>query len=214
MYTRSLTLTALLFMACATPKPVDRNPASASASASLSDSDREAAVKYMEETRSAFLTSIQGLSDAQYRYKPAPDRWSVAEVAEHIAVSEDTLFGMINEKMLKQPAPKELLAQVNPDDARLRTQVTDRTTKRQAPEMLKPSGRFASAEAVKQAFNQSRDKTVAFAKTTPLNLRSYAGPHPILGPLDGYQWLILLSAHTARHTAQIEEVKADPRFPR
>ena len=214
MHTRSLTLTALLFFACAAPKPTANNPATAGAAATLSDADREAAAKYMEETRSAFLASLEGLSDAQYRFKPAPDRWSVAEVAEHIAVSESTLFGMINEKMLKQPAPPELLAKINPDDARLRTQVTDRTTKRSAPEMLQPSGRFAGPDAVKQAFNQGRDKAVEFVKTTPMNLRSYAGPHPVLGPLDGYQWLILMSAHTARHVAQIQEVKADARFPR
>jgi len=214
MNTRCLTLSALLFFACAAPKPAAQNPATAGATAALTDADREAAVKYMEETRSEFLSAISGLSDAQYRFKPAPDRWSVAEVAEHIAVSEDTLFGMVNEKMLKQPAPPELLAQVNHDDSRLRTKVTDRTTKVQAPEMLKPAGRFASPDAVKQAFNASRDKAVAFVKTTGLNLRSYAGPHPVLGPLDGYQWLLLLAAHTSRHTAQIQEVKADSRFPR
>jgi hypothetical protein len=32
--------------------------------------------------------------------------------------------------------------------------------------------------------------------------------------LDGYQWLLLLSAHTERHTAQIAEVKAHTGFPR
>jgi hypothetical protein len=213
MHTRSLTLTAVLFLACAAPKPAG-NPAATGAAAALSDADRDAAVKYMEETRGAFLTAISGLSDAQYRFKPAPDRWSVAEVAEHIAVSETTLFAMVNEKMLKEPAPPALLSQINRDDARLRTQVTNRTSKVQAPEMLQPSGRFASPDVVKQTFNQSRDKTIEFVKTTPLNLRSYAGPHPVLGPLDGYQWMILVSAHTARHTAQIQEVKADPRFPR
>lgn len=214
MHTRSLTITALLFWACATPRPAANTQVTAGAAAALTDSDRDAAVKYMEETRDAFLTSLDGLSDAQYRFKPAPDRWSVAEVAEHIAVSENMLFGMINEKMLKTPAPPEMISQINRDDGRLRTLVTDRTTKRHAPEMLQPAGRFPTADAVKQAFSQSRGKTVEFVKTTQLNLRSYASPHPALGPLDGYQWMIVLAAHTARHTAQIHEVKADPRFPR
>jgi hypothetical protein len=31
--------------------------------------------------------------------------------------------------------------------------------------------------------------------------------------MDAYQWLLLLAAHTERHTAQIEEIKADPKFP-
>ena len=39
-------------------------------------------------------------------------------------------------------------------------------------------------------------------------------PHPALKTIDAYQWLLLLAAHSARHTAQIEEVKADPNFPK
>jgi hypothetical protein len=32
--------------------------------------------------------------------------------------------------------------------------------------------------------------------------------------MDAYEWLIFMSAHTKRHTLQIEEVKADPKFPK
>jgi len=32
--------------------------------------------------------------------------------------------------------------------------------------------------------------------------------------LDGYQWVLLLSGHAARHTAQILEVKERPGYPR
>jgi hypothetical protein len=36
----------------------------------------------------------------------------------------------------------------------------------------------------------------------------------VFGTWDGYQWLVLISAHSARHTLHIEEVKADPNFPK
>ena len=39
-------------------------------------------------------------------------------------------------------------------------------------------------------------------------------PHPVLGPLDAYQWILRISAHSESHTKQIEEVKADPSFPK
>jgi hypothetical protein len=45
-------------------------------------------------------------------------------------------------------------------------------------------------------------------KTTDDSLRQHAAAHPALKMLDGYQWLLLLSAHTERHTLQIEEAKA------
>jgi len=37
--------------------------------------------------------------------------------------------------------------------------------------------------------------------------------HPALGPLDGYEWVLAVAAHTERHTKQILEVKADANFP-
>lgn len=212
---RGLSLAALLLLACAGPKAAAPPAATAATGgATLSDAERASAVKDLEASRQAFLASLQGLSEAQFRFKPAPDRWSVAEVAEHIAVSEDLLFGMVTQKIMSTPTPPELLAQVQHDDERLRQQVIDRSTPRKAPEMLNPTGRFPTPDAVRAAFGQSRDRTVAYVQSTKDDLRGHAGPHPLLKALDAYQWLLLLSAHSARHTAQIEEVKADPKFPR
>jgi hypothetical protein len=208
-----LAVSALLFVACAGPK-TDTKTNSGAAAATLTEPEREAAVKDLEATKSAFLTSIQGLSEAQFKWKASPERWSVAEAAEHIAVSEERLLGMITDKLLKEKTKPELLAQVQKDDDKLKQAVLDRTNKRQAPEMLKPTGRFPTVAAVTAAFTESRGKTVAFVQNTKEDLRGHASPHPILKALDGYQWVLLLSAHSARHTAQIEEVKADPNFPR
>ena len=71
-----------------------------------------------------------------------------------------------------------------------------------------------TAASVTTAFNESRGKTVSFVQNTKEDLRGHASPHPILKALDGYQWELLLSAHSARHTAQIQEVKSDPNFPK
>jgi hypothetical protein len=183
-------------------------------SATLTSQEREALVKDLEQTRSAFLAAVQGLSEAQFRFKPAPERWSIAEVAEHIAVSEERIAANVTDKIMRTATAPEVLAAVQHDDERISRLVHDRTNRRQAPEMLRPTGRFPSLQEVQAAFGQSRDKTVAYVQTTQDDLRGHAGTHPALKALDGYQWLLLLSAHCARHTEQIEEVKADPRFAR
>lgn len=208
-----LAVSALLFVACAGPNTQNKAPSGAAA-ATLTDSERQAAIQDLEETKRAFLASIEGLSDAQFKWKPSPERWSVAETAEHIAVSEERLLGMITDKLLKERTPPELLAQVQKNDEQLKQGVRDRSNKRQAPEMLKPTGRFPTPAAVTTAFNESRGKTIAFVQNTKEDLRAHASPHPVLKALDGYQWVLLLSAHAARHTAQIQEVKADPGFPK
>jgi hypothetical protein len=205
-------LAALALVGCAGSKPAGRTDDSTQSAARTND--RERLVQNLEQSRRAFVSSVQGLSEAQLRFRPAPDRWSVAEVAEHIALSEQRILEMITDKVLRAPAPPELRPQTPGDDDRVMKAVLDRTNRRQAPEMLKPTGSFPTTAAAVAAFSQGRDRTVSFVQTTKDDLRAHAGPHPALNLLDGYQWMLLLSGHCARHTAQIEEIKTDPAFPK
>jgi len=180
----------------------------------LTAEEREAALKSLQATHDAFLKSIAGLSEKQWEFKPAPDRWSVAEVAEHIAISESAIFGVVQSKIMTSPATPEKRAEVAWKDETVLKMVPDRSQKAQAPEFLKPTNRWATHEETTKAFEDSRKATMDYIRTTNDDLRDRFGPHPLLGPLDAYQWILLISAHSERHTKQIEEVKADPNFPK
>jgi uncharacterized damage-inducible protein DinB len=180
----------------------------------LTKDERERGLSELQATRKLFLESVTGLSEAQWNFKPAPEVWSVGEVAEHIAVSEDTIFGLITEKIMKGPAEPDKKAEVQGKDQIILEKVVDRSVKVQAPEMLRPTHRFASQQALVDHFKESRDRTIAYVGSTQDELRSHFGDHPLLKTMDGYQWLLLLSAHSHRHTLQIEEVKANPNFPK
>lgn len=186
----------------------------ASAKATLTKQEREDAIKYLEDTRKKFLDSIKGLSEAQWKFKSAPDRWSVAEVAEHIALSEDMIFGLATKQVLASPAAPEKKELTKGKDEMLRKNITNRTVKAQAPEQLKPVNKWATQADLMKAFNASRDNTEKFVKSTQEDLRSHIMPHPVFKELDAYQWLLLLAGHSERHTLQILEVKADPNFPK
>ena len=45
----------------------------------MTQEERAAIVKQFEDTKANLLKEINGLSDAQMKFKPAPDRWSVAD---------------------------------------------------------------------------------------------------------------------------------------
>jgi DinB superfamily len=188
--------------------------AAAPASQTLSPEERETALKSLQATHDAFLKSIAGLSEKQWRFKPAPDRWSVAEVAEHITISESSIFGFVQKQIMLSPADPAKRAEVAGKDEIVMTRVPDRSHKAQAPEFLKPINRWATEADLTKAFEESRKATMDYVRTTNDDLRDHFGPHPLLGPLDAYQWILLISAHSERHTRQIEEVKADPNFPK
>lgn len=178
----------------------------------LSREDRDKAIKYLEKTRAGVLAATKGLSEAQWNFKPATNRWSVAEVTEHIAAAEDLLRGMIQEKVMKSPGrtgPEDLKAL---DDLVLQ-KVPDRTTKAQASQELQPINRFGSPKASLKHFEESRARTIRFLKETN-DLREHVQDSPLGKKLDGYEWVLFIAAHSERHTKQIEEVKADPNFPK
>jgi hypothetical protein len=173
--------------------------------------DREKLVAHLKKTEAAFLASIENVSDAQWTWKSAPDRWSVAEASEHITKSEDLLRGMV-EGMMKAPAAADVLAKTQGKDDQIVTVIPDRTKKFQAPEPLVPKGSFANKAALITAFKAARAKTLAIANSTS-DLRSFAAGGLPLGEMDALQASLFLSAHTERHTKQIEEVKATAGYP-
>jgi hypothetical protein len=178
----------------------------------LTQQERDSLLEHLQQTRQAFLDSISGVSDAQWTFKAGPDRWSIAEIAEHIAISETTILEIVTDKILKSPTVPR-----NPNaipDEKLLAWLLDRTSKFQAPEMLKPTHRWATRDALMKDFVAAREKTATFVKTTTDDLHGHAAPHPVFKMLDGYQWVLLLSGHSARHTAQILEVKESPGYPK
>lgn len=184
------------------------------ASQTLTAHEREFVLQELQRTHDKFLQSIAGLSQKQWTFKPGPDRWSVAEVAEHITVAESAIFGLIQKQIMTSPAAPEKREQVKGKDEMILQRMPDRSHKAQAPEFLRPTGRWATEADLAKAFEESRKATMDYARTTTDDMRDHFFDHPVFGTLDAYQWLLLLSSHSERHTAQIEEVKADPNFPK
>jgi hypothetical protein len=177
----------------------------------ISEQERRQGLEYMDRTRDAVLNATRGLTEEQWRFKPAPGRWSIAEITEHLALAEDFLFGNVTGQVMKQAAGK-----ADRDNAMLDkmvlTVIPDRSNKATAPEPLTPAGRWTPAAAVAH-FEHSRARTTEYLKTTA-GLRDHVMDSPIGQPLDAYQWLLFAAAHCERHTKQILEVKAHPAFPK
>ncbi len=165
--------------------------------------------RQLGEGRDALLRTIAGLSEAQLSFKPEPDGWSIAACIEHVAVTEDVLFGLI-----ARGAPSATGVPLDASkDGRFSAAVADRTRKVQAPESVRPSGHFPSPDAARTHFLASYERAIAYAHDCAEDLRHLFTMHPVLGEIDCYRCLLLLAMHPARHAAQIEEIKRHPEFP-
>ena len=179
----------------------------------MSPEERSRAVKYLEETRQAFCEATAGLSGAQWNFREGAERWSVADCAEHIAVSEAEIYSIFQKEVVSSAPRPELKAAVEGKDALMFDRVPHRTRRVQAPENLRPTRRWADPSEAVRNFLASRDTAIEFAKHSDLDLRSIFGEHPFLKTLDGYQWLLFLAGHSARHVEQIREVQAHVGYP-
>jgi len=176
----------------------------------MNDAEREFANLQMIAGRNALFQALRGVSEAQSNFRPGFDCWSISECVEHVVLTEDVLL-----KMLRSGAAKPDGVPLAPDkDRRMAAAVVDRSRKVQAPDPIRPSGRFASLPAAWEHFEKSREASVAYARECPHDLRALFTLHPLLGHIDCYRCLLLLALHPARHAAQVEEIKQHPGYPK
>jgi len=179
------------------------------ANTGLTTEEITTASRHLSVTRGFLLESVGRLSPAQWDFKPASDAWSAAENMEHIVLVERGILEIV-EGMNEGSGPL-LEGDRREMDEFILNEIPKRSRKGKTAERLYPAGRWSGPEALQQ-FLQYREQSTRLLLTR--QLRAHAFPHPLFGPLDGYQWLLAAASHGARHTEQIREVKADRNFPR
>jgi hypothetical protein len=182
--------------------------------AHMTPEERTKVINWLEESRKEFLAAIDGVTAEQWKWKPAPERWSVGETAEHIVLAEAALFGNV-QKAVASPANPAWEEKTKGKTEFIVQVMAPRLGKATAPEPIVPTGKMTQAE-VRETFEKQRLEIVKFATTTEAALKEHTVEHPfpVFGTLNAYQWLIYAPLHTMRHDKQIAEVKATPGYPK
>ncbi len=181
--------------------------------AHISAEERMKVIGYLEESRKEFLAAIDGVTEEQWKWKPAPERWSVGETAEHIVLAEALLFGNVQKAITS--APNAAWEEKTKGKTEFIERVmAPRLGKATAPEPIVPSGKMTQAQ-VRETFLKQRAEIEKFAKATEVALKEHTAEHPfpVFGTLSAYQWLIYVPLHTERHDKQIAEVKTTAGYP-
>lgn len=164
-------------------------------------------VQPLEQSYTELEHALQGLDDNFCSAKPSPDSWSITEVVEHLGALERVLTPMLAEKLSPSEAPTLSEDDQQKADAALVARVISRESKFPASEAVSPTGRFTSYREALADFRAARQRTLAYVKVTGQDLKALSMPHPILGPLNGHQWIQIVAGHTRRHIHQIAEIK-------
>lgn len=179
----------------------------------LSGKERKILVNDLKDTKKEFLQSIKSLSDAQLNFKASPESWSIKECAYHIAVSEGNLWKWAEDALKQKPNP-EKRSEIKLADADFMQKIRSRENKVKTFSSYEPvNAPYKNLDEAVDDFKTKRADLVKFAKTSTGNMRDHV-VEGMLGMMDTYQMILIISGHSARHTAQIEEIKQHPNFPK
>lgn len=166
--------------------------------------------------RRQVVSAVSGLTTEQGAFKPAPDRWSVQEVVEHLVLAEQAGIHRVWQAAdgLRRGQP---VWTGEPVHRRLSIEeIIARTwkAKEQAPPNATPQagGPLAYWVACLQACQPMLEALGESLRG--LDLSQGIFPHYLSGPLDARQRLEFLRFHLDRHLRQIETIKAEPAFTR
>jgi len=184
----------------------------------LTEPELEQARLFLQQTRNAVIGATKGLSEPQWRFKPAPDQWSIAENLDHIVNVQERVLGPILSQLESAPMPY-----ANRDykavDAIVIHQFPTRLAKFPAPEFVRPIDQIVPMELLDR-LKTNYIRLMDYLESTP-GLRQHTGEAAPLKAvskgayevMDGYQWVLAAAAHTERHAKQMLEVRADDNFP-
>jgi len=166
-----------------------------------------------EQARERFMAAVSNLTEAQVNFRPDENQWTIAEIVEHVSIVNDG-FLRITHKLLKEAesAPRPPKTDLNLGHTSLDEKGQQREPL-QAPERVHPKG----GVSIEDSLAKMRVALAGFADIQPrleaVDLSEQVFPHPYLGPINAYQWVVLLGEHEDRHSGQIERVKASPGVP-
>jgi hypothetical protein len=181
-------------------------------STSITSKERKFAATHLKDIKMDVLKSIKGLSEAQLNFKTGPKNWSIRECVYHIAISENSLWLLLQNSM-KQPANPEKRSDITLTDDQIINMTEDRSSTFSSLQDLDPKNTpYKNIDQALESFKSIRTEHIKYMKTTTEDLRNHIAQLPV-GWVDCYQICLVMSAHSNRLMQQIEDLKAAPKFP-
>ncbi|MDQ3135946.1 MAG: DinB family protein [Acidobacteriota bacterium] len=170
----------------------------------------------IDESRGRLVARLKDLNDEQQQFRPAEDVWCVAEIAEHLSISEQQMVKLVGMLLAKADTSAAAAAPAGSDGGAGRQphamepftldhfaeQV--RGVKITAPERVRPCGTIPLADSLAK---MSETRAALSALRPRLEAADHSAalyPHPAFGPINAYQWLAVIGLHDERHLRQLE----------
>lgn len=188
------------------------SPLLAQEKATWTAEDRKYLLENMIRTRDMLVKETQGLSKQQWAFKESPDRWSINQVVEHIAIWELLLDHEVSRALRDGPKP-EIAKTARPDSVVVsfimeeKPHISTEYTKPYTYTLPSGSNQLENNVAW---FLKLRNESIAYIENATENLRIY---NLVPGSPNLHQRFITMFGHCERHLRQIRKIKNHPNYP-
>jgi hypothetical protein len=166
-------------------------------------------IDYLAEHRRRLHEAVASVPPSLRERKPAPDRWSVAEVVEHVSLVEQSVAALLTRKVTAarangvgpDPDMSSIISTYADPNA-----VVDRSRKFSAPALVHPTGSVGTTAGTEALVQAHAAMVSSLQNANGVNLAPLTATHPALGLLNMYHWVVALALHDDRHAAQIREI--------
>ena len=175
--------------------------------ATISSQEKKFAIEHLNRTGKAFVEAIQDFNEKQWYMRPGPGQWSAAECAQHILETELYYFMPTVEKMLSEEPALARMAEANGKDNSIIAGMENREYKIKGQPWEESSEKVIDREALIASFQAKRAENIVWLENSDGAFRANFTEFPGMGTIDVYQFILFISAHTTRHTGQIQDIK-------
>lgn len=163
---------------------------------------------YADRARDDLLAALAATAPAIYAVRPPDGGWTIAEVMAHLYLVEHSSVRAMF-RALKNARQAGLGAETDESSLLGALDATGLKTGRgrvEAPPFVYPT-EVVDLETARARLGESRDGLRAWAREADgLAIATVCWPHPRLGELNLYEWVIMIADHETRHTRQIREI--------
>lgn len=172
--------------------------------------DRQYLLDNLQRTKNEIIQATANLTEAQWSYKPAADKWSIGQVLEHLGLYE-RIFEQEADIMLSTPPEPNLYKTAYADSVYINWMNDPAAHK--AEKNATPLGLMKGKDNL-TFFLFGRESILSFVQNTSYDLKAHYT----------FRWgdekrrsihglMVIHFAHTDRHLKQIERVKKTKDYP-
>ena len=157
--------------------------------------------------RERFTSTATGITTSEAAALPDGEKWSLAELVEHIALVNGAMCQICTKLMTKSQDEGNASNgrfEISDNFIEKAAEIADK--KLEAPDFVRPEGgkSIQASLAVIEGNNEKLESLRPLFEAYDGNTHKF--PHPFFGDLSAVEWLLLIGRHEGRHTAQIVRI--------